>query len=406
MFLHAAQDRDLQIMLAADSLARGKFSVAKDIYLKLYEESKAPVYTRQAAVAYITMGDLSAALQYALIYQNITKDTKDISTSKIIADGYIRRGEIEKAIGMIEEIKKEEDTPELDNILGTLYLNQKQLDKALGLLLDYYEYSQDEETLKKILAIYFSQNQNEKALNQLESYLRKKQCSQDLCEKAIEIFNQFQRNKDAKEIFSKYYQKNPTVQNAKNYLRILLNQRLFDEAETVAKNYPFDRQFLLDLYVMQNKFQEASLQAQKIYEEKKDVKYLAWSTIYAYQGDPSMTEQKLKEIIANLTKAIHSREAQLQADNENPNNEDAFFYNFLGYILVEYDVNVKKGIGLIKKALKISPNSLAYIDSLAWGYYKLGDCLQAQNIFSNIPKDQIKRDSELNTHFEAIRQCR
>ena len=406
LFLLFAEDnKDLQIALAGDALTRGDFALAKDIYLKAYEQSKEAIYAREVAIAYAAMGDLSLALQYALLYQNATKDTKDLPTSKIIADGYIRRGEIQKAIVLLEGIRKEESSPAIDHILGTLYLNQKQFDKALGLLNAYYEYSQDEEALKKILAIYFSQNKNDKAIVQLEEYLNKKMCSQDLCQKAIDIFNQFGRNDAAHKIFAKYYKESPTLQNAKYYLQVLLNQKQFDEAEKIAKSFPFDRRLLLDLYVVQNKFKEASFQAKKIYEEKKEAKFLAWSAIYAYQGEQNISALELKQIIANLTEAIDARAKQRKIDNENPNSEDAFFYNFLGYVLVEHDIDIKKGIDLIKQALKISPNSLAYIDSLAWGYYKLGDCLQAQNIFSNIPKDQIKEDAELRSHFEAIRQC-
>ena len=403
--LFASEQEDLQVLLGADKLANGAFEEARKIYQKLYEESKKSIYAKQIAIACAAGGDLSTAFQYALLYQNTSKDTKDLPTSKIIADNYIKSGEIKKAIALLESIKQQEESPLIDNILGTLYLNQKQFDKALGLLSQYYEFSKDEEALKKILAIYLSRNENQKVLDTLSSALRDSDCSEDLCSKAIEIFNQFGANKQADEIFKNQYQTKPTMQNAKYYLQVLINQKKFQEAEDIAKNFPFDRALLLDLFIAQNKFSDAAIQAKRIYEEKKDIRFLAWSAVYRYQTTKGLTLEELKSIINDLSGAIVQIRKQRQDNKENPNNEDAFFYNFLGYMLIEHDFDIKQGIALIKDALAIAPNSIAYVDSLAWGYFKLGDCTQAQNIFSTIPREMVKQDEELKKHFDLIKKC-
>lgn len=404
--LSASQQEDLQIALGGDLLARGKFNEAKEIYQKLYTRTKASVFARQIAIASASAGDLSTAFQYALIYRNETKDIKDLLTSKIVADSYIKSGEIQKAIALLENIKQQEDSPLVDNILGTLYLNQKQFDKALGLLKKYYDFSKDEEALKKILAVYVSKNQNQILVDTLAQALEKNWCSEDLCTKAIEIFNQFDANNKAYAIFKNKYQEKPTMENAKYYLQVLINQKKFLQAEGIAKSFPFDRRLLLDLYIAQNKFQDASIQARKIYEERNEAKFLAWSAIYAYQAKKDFSKEELDIILKDLEKAISDRDMQRQVNKENPNNEDAFFYNFLGYTLIEHGYDIQRGIALVKNALKIAPNSIVYIDSLAWGYYKMGDCSQAQSIFATIPKDQIKQDKDLKEHFELIGKCR
>ncbi|WP_145980424.1 tetratricopeptide repeat protein [Helicobacter mustelae] len=396
---------DLQIFLGVDALVNGDFKRAKEIYTKLYEETKQIAYARQLSIVYASSGDLGDALKYALLYQNVSKDTKDLPTSKIIVDSYIKKGELKKAIVLLEAIKQQEDTPMLDNILGTLYLNQKQFNKALPLLEEYYRVSKEEEALKKILAIYFAKNENEKAVEKLEDFLKNSWCSEDLCIKAISVFNQFNKNAIALKIFKEHYEHHPNIQNARYYLQVLINQKKFDKAEEIAKEFPFDDALLLDLLVAQNKWKEASLQAKKIYDSKKEAKYLAWSAIYYYQSQNKIKKPQLKKIIAELEQAIEYRNVQREVNKENPNNEDAYFYNFLGYMLIEHDLGIRKGIALIKKALQVAPNSIAYIDSLAWGYYKLGDCAQAQGIFANIPRQQVEQDGELKKHFDLIKKC-
>ena len=66
-------------------------------------------------------------------------------------------------------------------------------------------------------------------------------------------------------------------------------------------------------------------------------------------------------------------------------------------------VNARK---LIKSALKTTPNNIAYLDSLAWGYYKLGECKKALGIMEKIVKVTGLNDSEIKFHWEKIKNCK
>lgn len=82
-----------------------------------------------------------------------------------------------------------------------------------------------------------------------------------------------------------------------------------------------------------------------------------------------------------------------------------FFLNFLGYLMIDYEINLVEGVGHIKKALEISPLNPAYLDSLAWGYYKLKDCVNAQKTFGLIPKEEVLKEPELKEHKALIDKC-
>jgi hypothetical protein len=82
-----------------------------------------------------------------------------------------------------------------------------------------------------------------------------------------------------------------------------------------------------------------------------------------------------------------------------PNND--FINNFLGYLLIDFDINPKEGLKYVKKALQIKPDDIAYIDSLAWGYYKLHKCKIAWDVIKNINTD----DKEINRHKKLIKRC-
>lgn len=47
--------------------------------------------------------------------------------------------------------------------------------------------------------------------------------------------------------------------------------------------------------------------------------------------------------------------------------------NYLGYSWIDQGINLKKGMDLISKAVKLKPNDGYFIDSLGWGHYRLGN---------------------------------
>ncbi|PAF44679.1 ATP-dependent nuclease subunit B [Helicobacter sp. 11S02596-1] len=396
---------DYYLMIASDAFNRGDFETAKDDYLVLYEETNQIAYARQAAVCAASMGDFETALKLAILYQETTKDTNDLPTNKIIADGYIRMGDIKKAISLLETIKKKEDSLSVDNVLGTLYLSQKEFGKAFLLLDRFYNETHDEEALEKIITIYLAKNNKTAALNLLKSHLRKYGCSSQLCEKSFNTFAQFNDLTDAQEVFKEIYEKSPTIENARYYIWILASQKKYKQAQEIAQTFPLDRHLLLDLYVVQKDFAGASKQASLIYQEQKDPKYLALEAVYLYEAMQTPQKDTIKKVVQKLENALNQRKKEISSIKENLNHQDAFFYNFLGYMLIDYDMNIKKGIDYVKVALGIDPSSISYVDSLAWGYYKLGKCKEAQKIFSTIPKDQIEIEPELKAHFEAINTC-
>ena len=57
----------------------------------------------------------------------------------------------------------------------------------------------------------------------------------------------------------------------------------------------------------------------------------------------------------------------IELDQENPEA-----LNYLGYIYAEENKNLDEAEALIKKALGLSPENGAYVDSLGWVYFKKG----------------------------------
>ena len=89
----------------------------------------------------------------------------------------------------------------------------------------------------------------------------------------------------------------------------------------------------------------------------------------------------------------------------NPKNVDAL--NFYGYYLVDKTKRLEEGGTYAKTAVGINPKEPAYIDSLAWYYYKKGDYQQAYELFNSIDLKAVSlaEDWEIYLHLGQTAQA-
>ena len=75
-------------------------------------------------------------------------------------------------------------------------------------------------------------------------------------------------------------------------------------------------------------------------------------------------------------------------------------------MLIDYDLDIKKGLELVKRALKAYPSNLAYKDSVAWGYYKNNECKKAYKYIKDVVDSVGLDNEEIKLHWELIKECK
>jgi tetratricopeptide (TPR) repeat protein len=75
--------------------------------------------------------------------------------------------------------------------------------------------------------------------------------------------------------------------------------------------------------------------------------------------------------------------------------------NFLGYGWINRGLHVQEGMDLVRRALQLQPKSGAVIDSLGWGYYKLGNYDEALGFIEEAVQLDPS-DAEVNDHLGDI----
>jgi tetratricopeptide (TPR) repeat protein len=73
--------------------------------------------------------------------------------------------------------------------------------------------------------------------------------------------------------------------------------------------------------------------------------------------------------------------------------DHAHAYNALGYSLLERNVRIKEAVVLVEKALALTPDDHAIMDSVGWGYYRSGrldeSIAMLQRAFAGNPDPEI-----------------
>ena len=89
--------------------------------------------------------------------------------------------------------------------------------------------------------------------------------------------------------------------------------------------------------------------------------------------------------------AVDYYEKALELDEDN-----ATALNGLGFVLVDADLDILRGLRCCKKAVNLKPQNPAYHDSLGWAYFKNGELLEART--------WLRRALEAAPHLKEIKE--
>jgi tetratricopeptide (TPR) repeat protein len=98
----------------------------------------------------------------------------------------------------------------------------------------------------------------------------------------------------------------------------------------------------------------------------------------------------------NFEKAVEFYEKALELDE---NNTTAL--NGLGFILVDTDMDIYRGLRYCKRAVDMRPQNGAYLDSLGWAYYKNGEIPEARTWLRRA-LEASPQQKEIKEHIRVV----
>lgn len=393
----AFEKEDEYILHALEYTRQSDYVTSRDIYIKLFDETNRSEYLLKALRFSIQLKDFELVKELCEENMQVTQNEyEDMYRIYIVA--LINLEEFDKALVEAKKLLKSHNNILNYELIGNVYYMKKEFYEAAEYLESAYSVNHNPSTLLSLVNILYSFiNEKEKAISYLETHIRLQGCSIEVCTKLLAIYQEEQNIDGAISILKKTYNTFKTQENFNGMVKVYklliayLEKKDINEAIAFLEKNHIDDLKLIDLYKRANRMDEALALVRKVYKLNKNIDLLAQIAILEFES--AKDKQKvLKSVIKKFEDVL------VILDNH-------VYQNYLGYLLIDYNINVKKGLSLVEQALKKAPNNLAYIDSLAWGLYKQNRCKEAKKHMKHIVDTIGLQDDEIKHHWKKIQEC-
>ena len=388
----AFEEEDSYILFALRAEQLKEYSASSSIFQKLYEKSDKKEYL------YRSLQNDLASRENQKVIDRVDKildgEEKDFILTRLKIVALIQLQKLDEAREVA--IKLVSQSNEVDDyiLISDIYIKQKKYDTAIKYLESAYIKNYNEKILDKMsIVLYVNLQRKKDAIAQLETHLMIHGASKVVCNRLIGFYS---NDNDIDGLLSTYLklytlEKNDLV--AKKIVQIYGYKRDYLKLMDFLQESGSDDKTLLDIYISFQNYKKAYPLANKLYKKIGEVNYLGQSAIFEYESsDDKSNKEMLHGVVQTLKNVI-------EMENE------PLYLNYLGYLMIDHSLDIKQGMKYIKKALKINPTSAYYLDSLAWGYYKLGDCKKADEMMQKILKLKGGDESEVILHAKSIAKC-
>ena len=389
--LFAEEDSLIMFALRAEQVQ--DFKSAAKIFEKLYEKSLRKEYIHRSLQNRLFLKENKFVIGKVDEIVGTSKDDFILIRLKIIAliqDSKLKNAQ-DEAIKLVELTKDESDYILVSDILGA----QQKFDEAVKYLESGYSQNYSEKILDKMsIILYVNLNRKKDALAYLETHVMLHSCSVLICKRLISFYSNDNNIEGLLSTSLRYYKLKADTKIAAQIVQLYRFKKEYPKLILFLEGSDSDDLTLLELYISSKNYTKAHLLARRMYEDTGNVKYLGESVIYEYES------QKNKNDKAFLNKISKKFEEVIEQDSS------SLYLNYYGYLLIDHDIDIDKGMEYVKKALLEEPESSYYLDSLAWGYYKKNECAKALDIIKKVRTLEGGDDPEVIKHHKKIKKCK
>ncbi|WP_372999218.1 hypothetical protein [Sulfurimonas sp.] len=389
----AFAEEDAYILFALRAEELKDHNSASIIFNSLYEKSDKKEYL------YKSLQNDLAAHKNADVVSKVDRETdgkiEDFKLIRLKIVALIGDQKYEEArVLAIELVDKSKDVNDYV-LVSEIYVKQKKYNTALKYLESAYTKDYNEKILDRMsIILYVNLQRNKEAIAQLETHARMHGCSKIICTRLIGFYSNENDIDGLLSVYLRMYELEKSDDISKKIVQIYAYKKDYIKLMGFLQKSGSDNELLLQVYINAKNYKQASKLAKELYHDTGDINYLGQSAIFEYESHKNRADKKMQDSVIKKLKKVVSVEKK------------PLYLNYLGYLLIDHSIDIKGGMGYIREALKLEPNSAFYLDSLAWGYYRLGKCEKAYKIISKVKKLEGGNDPEVLKHVKTIKKCK
>ncbi len=398
----AVQAKELRVLSEDELIIQGllyeeyrAFDRSRYVFGQLYDTTGAKVYLfKEMTASLFSKTNIDESIKRLKIWDKNHPDTLEVK--RLLIPLYLTANRVGEAKTEAEHLLERSNKVMDLELASNPFLYTGEFLRALGLLSKVYEKTSNEDVLLRMVVIMDEYtNERTKAIQLLETHRHMNIVSNDVYFKLLSLYVKENNVDGLLNIYKILYDQDKDEKYLNKIIDAYAYKRDIDGAIGFLEKNKTGEGILYELYKRKKLFDKAYLLIDRLYDEKKDARWIAEKGVLLFEKSEDKNDKKMiKEVISYFEKAI-----DLGVD-------DSIYLNYYGYTLIDKEVDVKKGIKIIENALKQQPHNTYYLDSLAWGYYKEHKCKKAYEMMKRVVDEEGLDEKEIIEHWELIQKCK
>jgi tetratricopeptide (TPR) repeat protein len=359
-------------------------------YTKLYDLTKQNEYLIKEFTTARSAGIGAKHLNELKMYAE--KHPDDLASKRLLLSFYLQEKNFQQAKQIGNELTQNSKQAVDFELAANPYIFTEEYAESLVFLKEAYNKTLNEDILLKIVTIQINYMKHvDDAIMTLEEHRQKQGCSEKICLQLAAIYSQQSKVDKVIPIYKDLYKStHKDIYLEKIIEGYLFNLEINSAIQYLEEDHKND-ELLYSLYMEKKAYGKANELTRLLLSKTHDPKWYAESAISYYESLSNQDDKtKLKKVVNDFEKAIELGE-------KNP-----IYLNYYGYTLIDKDLDVNKGLKIIEQALKQEPENTYFLDSLAWGNFKLNNCEVAYSVMKKVVEVEGLNEEEIVGHWNAI----
>ena len=370
------------------------YSKSGEIYSKLYAATGKKEYLfKEVSSSIYSKAKLSDSLKKLKKWTAANPD--DLAGRRLLLALYMNMKSFDEAAKISTYLIEHSDQDSDLELAANPYFFSGQYEKGVELLSKLYRSTKNERVLLRIVAVYAQYlNEPQKAIQLLETHRRIEDASPDVYKMLIDLYVKEQKIDQILEVYKALYEKEPEEEYLGKIMEIYVYNRDFKGLIKFLESNHANDEVLYDLYKKERQFEKAKTLSETFYLKDRNPVWLAEKAILTFEAAKDKDDKKMLEELVSLFEEALSKGV-----------DDSIYLNYYAYTLIDKEIDIDKGMEIIAKALKQQPDNSFYLDSLAWGHFKKGECMKAYKIMKKVVEKEGLEEPEIKEHWEKIQKC-
>jgi len=402
VFFSSLQAKGLMVVPDDELIMRGllydeykAYNNSRKIYATLFDKTDEEIYLfKEVTASLLGRTHLFESIKRLKTWGSKHNDVPEVQ--RLLIPLYLTANKITEAKVEAEYLLEHSSNIVDLELASNPFLYAGEFKRALVLLNKVYAVEPNEKILLRMADIMDEYtNERNRAIQMLETHRRMESASNDILAKLLVLYSKEKDIDGLMETYKVLYEQSSDERILIKIMDAYAYKRDSMGAIVFLEKYQVGDDMLYDLYKSKQLFTKALVLAKRIYKQNKDARWLAEQGILLFEKATDKNDKKMiNAVVSSFDEAM-----RLGVD-------DSVYLNYYGYILIDKEIDIQKGMDIIQEALVQQPNNTYYLDSLAWGYYKTRKCSQAYKLMKRVVDEEGLEEDEIIAHWHAIKQCK